>query len=190
MNGFQKRIILAAAFTLVNALVCNHDLDARSSQRFGKAAPEPPVNHRLAVGLTYHKAHSDFKALPFQDGDLSYGLYYEYHEGIGYWLMGADITPSIQDNAQIDRVITPRLSLIVKDRFYRAGIGVLKSYISDKEDLIDDTDLYYQLSLGLHLPLFNRIGLDLNTLYSLEKWRDIDFEFKDLEFGLMVDYMF
>lgn len=190
MNGWGEKTTVVVFLIFANLFFSSQDLGAKTLKRLGQSAPEPAVNHRLAFGVTCHKAHSDFEALPFEDGDLSYGLYYEYHEGIGYWQIGADFTPSIQGAPQINHIVTPRISLIIKDRFYRAGIGVLKSYISDKDDLIADTDLYYQLNFGVHFPVFDRIGMDLNLLYSIEKWRDIDFEFKDLEYGLMVDYMF
>lgn len=140
--------------------------------------------------MTYHKAHSDFESLPFGDGDLSYGLSYEYHEGIGYWLLGVDLTPSIGDNDLIDHVVTPRLALIIKDRIYRAGVGVLKSYISDKGNLIDDTDVYYQFNFGISVPLASQLCFDINSLYSFEKWRDINFEVSDIEFNVIVNYLF
>ena len=164
---------------------------AASIERARRHAPSGSrVGHQLGLGMIYHKSHSDFDDLPFRDGDLTYTISYEYHEGIGYWLLGIGLTPSIDDNDDIDHVITPELSLVIKDRIYRAGVGILKSYISDQHDDIDDTDIYYRFNLGFNLPVSTHFCVDMNALYVFEKWRDIDFEFSDIEYGLIFNYIF
>ena len=164
---------------------------AANVQRVGRQpSAAKRVGHQIGMGMVYHKAHSDFEDLPFRDGDLTYTMSYEYHEGIGYWLLGIGFTPSIDGNSDIDHVITPELSLVIKDRIYRAGIGILKSYISDKNDEIDDTDIYYRFNLGLNLPFSTHFCVDMNALYVFEKWRDIDFEFGDIEYGIIFNYIF
>ena len=165
--------------------------NAASIQRAGRQSPSVNrIGHQIGVGVVYHKTHSDFETLPFRDGDLTYTMSYEYHEGIGYWLLGIGFTPSVDGNDAIDHIITPELSLVIKDRIYRAGVGILKSYISDKNDEIDNTDIYYRFNLGLNLPISAHFCIDLNGLYVFEKWRDIDFEFGDIEYGMIFNYIF
>lgn len=159
-----------------------------AAPRLTKTAKKSTKNvaHKIGTGIRFHRDNSAFEGLPFREGDLTYQFYYEYHEGIGYWQIGLGYTPSLDE---VEKVITPQLSLIIKDRIYRAGIGVLKSYISDKDKNFEDTDIYYQFILGLSFPI-KKFSLDLNGLYSFEKWRDFDFDAKDIEYSASISFTF
>lgn len=148
------------------------------------------VSHNLGIGMRFHKEHSNFESLPFSNGDKSYTISYEYHEGIGYWLLGVGFTPDLKEDESVEKIITPQLSLIIKDRIYRAGVGILKSYISDKDKILEDTDIYYQFSLGLSIPMFSKFSIDVSSLYAFEKWGDIKFKFEDVDYSVIINFTF
>ncbi len=140
--------------------------------------------------MRFHKTHSNFEDLPFKEGDKTYTISYEYHEGIGYWLLGVGFTPELEEDESIEKIITPQLSLVFKDRIYRAGVGILKSYVSDEDELVQDTDIYYQFNIGINIPIFSKFSVDVNSLYSFEKWSDIKFKFKDVDYGVTINFTF
>ncbi|MBI2440108.1 MAG: hypothetical protein HYV35_01930 [Lentisphaerae bacterium] len=162
----------------------------------GQPAPaESP--HSLNLGGRYHTENSVFTNLPFGNADLSYALAYTFaQEHIGLQL-GADLAPDVSgardesNTNQIDFVITPQVNLIIKDRAFRGGVGLLTSYIRGDSDEDDWLDPYWQLMLGLSLPLGKKFSVDALAYYVLEKWSNIgDFKPKELEYGLWLNYHF
>ena len=166
--------------------------DASAGSRISppkKASTSKYVEHRFGFGVQFHRDNAHFEELPLREGDRTYTISYEYHEGIGFWQLGLGITPTLEDYPSIDKIITPKLALILEDRIYRAGVGILKSYISDKNDQFKDSPLYYQFILGLGFPVYNKFSIDVNSLYDFKKWDDIQFDFKDVEYGLTISFM-
>ncbi|MBI2437766.1 MAG: hypothetical protein HYV36_03000 [Lentisphaerae bacterium] len=161
-----------------------------------QAAPaESP--HSLSLGGRYHTENTVFTDLPFGNADFSYALAWTFaSEQVGLQL-GADFAPDVSgardapNTNQTDFAVTPQVNLILKDRMFRGGVGLLTSYVRD--DLGEDDWLspYWQLLLGLNLPLGNNFSLDGLVYYVLEKWGDIgDFKPKELEYGLWLNYNF
>ena len=146
--------------------------------------------HQLAVGVRQHVDHTTFDEYPFGEDDLSYGLAYEYHEGPAYWqiavLYADDVTGTTND---LDFVLTPQINIVLKDAFWRLGVGGLTSYT--KGDDVDEwTDLYWQVMAGLGLPVF-ALDVDVMAYYPFESWGDIgDFDIDDVEFGGWISYEF
>jgi len=127
--------------------------------------------HKLAMGVRYHDEIKAIPELPFEQGDLSWLLAYEYHSRIAYWQLGLGYTP--ESNTDSDaKVLTPQLNLIFKDSIYRIGFGALKSYV-DVDGETDWTDLYWQAIAGIELPLGSHASLGLFGCYVFDKWDDI-----------------
>jgi len=143
----------------------------------------------LSLGVRQHVDHSVYTELPFDDGDLSYGIAYEIHEEQAFWQLAVEYAPDISSTNSVDFVLTPQLNLICKDRCWRGGVGVLMTYIAGDDD--DDwTDLYWQLMFGIQLDS-TRPEIDVFAYYPFEKWSDIgDFDGKDVEFGLWLCFPF
>ncbi len=152
----------------------------------------------ISAGARYHTRHSEFIELPYDKGDMSYQIGYEYHEGGGFWQLLVGFTPSISEGTEgrgigIESVITPQLNLLFEDRNWLAGVGVLASYIrtDDESEIENDwTSIYWQVMLGLRLPLpvFN---VEIMAYYPFEKWSTFrDFSGKDIEYGLILKWLF
>ncbi|MFC1496852.1 hypothetical protein ACFLS1_00075 [Verrucomicrobiota bacterium] len=157
---------------------------------FSNIAPAKAGTHTLAIGGRTHAEHSEFVTLPFDKGDISYGLAYEYHNESAYWQFGANYANDVTGTNTVDSVITPHADLIFKDRMWQGGIGVLQSYIDDENEGSDWTDLYWQLITGLQMPLFG-LQMDFQVYYVFEDWGDIDkFDLDDLEYGIWVKRSF
>ena len=149
----------------------------------------------VSAGVRQHIMHSEFEELPFEDGDLTYTIGYEYHDKHGYWQLLVGYTPEVGieelglDEMATDYVITPQLNLIIQDGVVLAGAGILKSYIETEDDS-DWTDIYWQIMLGFEIPL-GAIRLELLAYYPFETWGDIDeFSGSDIEFGGSIKYLF
>lgn len=154
----------------------------------------------VGLGVRSHALHSVFTDLPFDDGDLSYGLSYEFHEAAGYWQLAVDYcmdptrmatgsvttvagrtTTNMVDMA--DSVITPQINLVFKDKIWRGGVGALSSYIEPADDSVDAewSDIYYQFLLGAGIPL-GRLGLDVLAVYPFDDWGNLgDFDTGDID---------
>jgi len=144
----------------------------------------------LSLGARSHVDHSTFVDLPYDDGDLSYGLAYEIHESAAYWQVAVLYAPDVSGVETIDYVITPQINLIMKDSFWRMGVGALGSYIRDNETGGDWTDVYWQFIAGISIPL-SVFELNAQAYYPFEAWRDIgDFDTDDIEFGGWLTYFF
>ncbi len=141
----------------------------------------------VGVGVRYHAESSIYTDLPFGDGDMSYALSYEVHDtGDAYALQFAldyafDFSKEGMEN--MDYALTPQANLILKDKIWRGGVGVLKPYISN-DDESDWADMYYQLFVGFGHK-FGSIETTLMTYYPFESFSDLsDFEAGDLEYGI------
>ena len=153
--------------------------------------------HSLSVGGRYHTENTVFTDLPYGNADISYGLAYTFSEEHVSLKLGADFSPDVSGardaphTNQTDYVITPQANIIVKDRMFRAGIGLLTSYIRDDKGEGDWLDPYWQMMLGLSIPIHQRLSLEGNIYYVLERWEKItEFRLKELEYGLWLNYNF
>jgi len=154
------------------------------------------AGHALTAGARYHMRHSEYVELPFDDGDISYLLGYEYHESSAFWQLLVGFAPDISDGDDgrgtgIDSVITPQINLLFEDRNWLGGVGVLASYIeSEDSDANDWTDVYWQLMLGFRIPL-PALNIDVMAYYPFERWNTLrDFDTSDIEYGLLLNFKF
>lgn len=127
--------------------------------------------HKLALGARYHDEIKSVSGLPYDSGDLSWLLAYEYHAPIAFWQLGLGYTPTGNTDKDAE-VLTPQLNLIFKDGIYRLGLGALKSYV-DVNGETDWTDLYWQVIAGIEVPLGAHAGLGLYGCYVFNKWDEI-----------------
>ena len=143
----------------------------------------------VSAGGRYHARHTTFEELPFDKGDISYTVGYEYHDQAGCWQLLVGYTPEVADGLAVDSVITPQLNLLIKDRAWIAGTGILGSYIETELES-DWTDVYWQVMLGFELPL-PVFKLEILAYYPFESWSEFDeFDTDDLEYGLSMKFMF
>ena len=162
-------------------------------------APRAQAEHLLDLGARYHAAHRQFDKLPFGNGDISYLLAYSYAESLALWQLGVDFAPDVSGEmalagdrvvGDIDYAVTPQLNLIIKDNYFRGGMGVRTSYV-EAEDDSEWLDPYWQFLLGLNFPLMDRFSLDASTSYVFEHWEKLDgFDFRDLEYQLTLNVKF
>ncbi len=153
----------------------------------------PPRSHVVSITSHMHGKHSTFDSLPFDDGDVGCLLAYEFHEGIGFWQAGVEFLNTPEGDPSVDYVLTPQLSLILKDRIYRAGFGVLWNYLK-----IDDPEMesnwskpFWQFTLGVGYPFRNKMELSAYSYYIFEEWEEFgNFNFEDIEYGISLSYRF
>ena len=165
--------------------------------------PYARATSSIGVGARQHVQHTIYEDYPYSDGDLSYTIAYEYHDAAGYWQLMVGFTPDVGDRTVdddddtgeeeaeplVESIITPQINLLIEDRLWLAGIGILSDYIETTEDT-DWSDIYWQLMLGLVLPLGN-LELEILAYYPFEDWDAIsDFDTDDIEFGASVKFMF
>lgn len=148
------------------------------------------TENRFSVGVRHHADHSVYTELPFDDGDLSYGIAYEIHENEAYWQLAVEYAPDISGTNAVDFAVTPQLNLLFEDRGWRGGLGVLTSYVAGDDD--DEwTDLYWQFIFGFHFGTSRKPEIDVLVYYPFESWSDIgDFDAQDIEFGLWLCFPF
>ena len=146
----------------------------------------------FGAGVRLHTDHSAFKSLPFSHADLTYLLYYEVHEAGALLQLNLGYTPEPGEGSSIDTVWTPQANLIIKDSFWRGGVGILSSYI--ESDIDNDngwTDYYWQFITGIHISFFEGIGIDINSYYIFENWGKLNkFDFRDIESGVSINFSF
>jgi hypothetical protein len=141
----------------------------------------------IVGGARYHESHSVAENLPFDDGDLSGVLGYEYHEQSAYWQLAVDYCPSLGGTNTADSAITPQVNLIFKKDILRAGAGALISYVWDDVQESDWTDVYWQFLIGANLTL-GKHALNLYACYPFEEWDQLsDFDFGDIEYALLIN---
>jgi hypothetical protein len=143
----------------------------------------------FGLGGRYHADHSIFEELPY-DGDMSYGLCYQWHEGGAYWQVALNYAPEVTGTNEADYVITPQLNLVFSDNAWRAGVGALTSYVEYENGDDDWFDVYWQFLLGLQIPFFG-MKVDAQAYYVFEEWNEIEeFEFEDLDYGVWLTFNF
>lgn len=143
----------------------------------------------IGMGVRSHVLHTEFEEYPFDEGDLSYVVGYEYHDQAGYWQFLVGYTPDVGDGTVVDSIITPQLNLLIQDRAWLAGVGILGSYVETELET-DWTDIYWQVMLGFELPL-PIFKLELLAYYPFESWSTFgDFDTDDIEFGALAKFMF
>jgi hypothetical protein len=156
----------------------------------GQAGGVANANSALAFGARMHARHDAFDKLPFDDGDLTYNVAYEWHETEAYWQIGVGYTPSVNTTNTIESVITPQVALILKDKYWRGGVGALWSMVDDKVSGRDWLNMYWQIILGISFPVA-KLQLDVHALYPFEAWNELgNFDFDDIEFGAWLVYPF
>jgi hypothetical protein len=141
----------------------------------------------LNIDYRQHADHALFPALPQGSGDESFGLSYDFHDQGGFWRLGVQYTssPSGGTNA-VESVLTPHLTLIFEDDFWRGGVGILYSMIELENGEDETLDLYYQLVLGISIPL-GTWDLEIYTYHVFEDWDVVDeFDTDELEFGAVL----
>ena len=153
--------------------------------------------HSLSAGGRYHTENTVFTDLPYGNADISYSLAYTFAEKHVGLKLGADFSPDVSgtrdapNTNKTDYVITPQVNFIVKDRMFRGGIGILTSYIRDDQGEGNWLDIYWQMMMGLCIPLGKSLSLEGNVYYALERWDKItDFRLKQIEYGLWLNYNF
>ena len=147
-------------------------------------------NTSVVAGIRRHSEHSEFEELPFERRDMSYGIAWEVHDANGYWQLGVNYTPDVgHATNDVKYVATPFINLMLKDKGWLAGVGVLSSYIVTEEDK-DWTSLYWQMMLGFSVPVGN-FEIDVMGYYPFKSWSKLrDFSTRDLEFGGLFRYRF
>lgn len=142
-------------------------------------------------GARYHVQHSEFLALPYGDGDLTYAVGYEIHEANSMIQLICGYTPEFQDNETLDYAISPEFNLLAKDGIFQGGLGILSTYMSNVNGKTDWMDMYWQFVLGLNIPLGKSLSLQANAYYVYESWADIsNFHPEDIEFAGYLGYKF
>jgi hypothetical protein len=168
---------------------------AGSSSSFSSSSSSSD-KYAISVGVRRHVDHTIFTTLPFEEGDMSYDIALESHNDSAGWQLVFAYTPDVsgeglvnQTTQKVDRVMTPQLNLLLKDGIWRGGVGILASYLrTDTES--DWTDLYYQFTLGISLPI-SSFDIDISAFYTFEKWDLLEeFEFDDIELGARLRYTF
>lgn len=155
----------------------------------GVASASAAGMNALAVGARYHVASVVLPELPYDDGDLSYGVAYELHEENAFWQLAVSGAPELNGNVEADYVITPELNLILKDRMFRGGVGIMDSYVETPVDS-EWTDLYYQLILGLSAPI-RKVNVAVYAYYPFADWDKLnEFDWEDVEFGVWLSMGF
>ncbi len=179
MKNYLRFVVLLSVF--YSCLL--YDVNAKSSKGVNK----------LSLGGRYYAEQEDFPEIPFGDGDVAYGVAYEYHESAAAWQLAATYCPDVTGDDAVDYIITPEVNLIVKDGIWRGGIGMLYSYLERDDHAADDDEWvgpYWQLLFGLNIPFF---GMDLKALtyYDFESFNDLDeFELDKLDYGVWVSFSF
>ena len=148
----------------------------------------------LSVGGRYHTENTVFTDLPYGNADLSYGLAYTFAEEHVGLKLGADFAPDVSGTRdaphtnKTDYVITPQADIIIKDGIFRGGVGILTSYIRDDKGEGDWLSLYWQMMLGLCIPLGKNLSVEGNVYYVLESWdKIVNFRPKEIEYGLWLN---
>jgi len=157
----------------------------------GSISPAIAGPHALGAGMRWHREQSAFTELPFSDEDVSYAVTYEYHDKNAYWQIVADYAPEPSRTNTVDYVITPQLNLILADRIWRAGVGIMSSYLSSKDTGASEwTDVYWQCLAGIEFPVA-RLLFGMHAYYVFDQWKNWkDFEWADVEYAAWLRYQF
>jgi len=158
------------------------------------ASMQAGAANALGFGGRYHQDHSVFTKLnqTYSKGDLSYGVVYEIHEqDTSVLQLGCSMTPEFEDSPDLDYAVTPELNLMMKDRVFQGGVGIMSSYLSKNIGDSEWMDLYWQILLGMRLDLSKKVSLQLNGSYVFESWGDLgEFDFRDVEGVAYIGFAF
>lgn len=128
----------------------------------------------------------NFEERPYGKDDIAYGIYVDYFDGLGAWRLGASYASGLSGAGEADSVITPELTLLATEGVWETGISVLIDYI-DSEAGTDWGDVYYQVQLGLSLPVTQSIQIGIHAFYPFARFSDItDLRISDLDYGLLM----
>lgn len=142
-------------------------------------------------GARYHQSHTAFADLPFGEGDISYCAAYEFQDQDALWQLGVNITPELGDRKDIEYAVTPQLNLLLRDRIFRGGLGILSTYTRDSDGKGDWMDMYWQFILGIEIPLPGPFVVSGNAYYVFDKWDALgDFDFENVEYGVSAGFRF
>lgn len=171
--------ILAAAFLLAAPA----SSPAQVKQWFSSAS----------AGIIQHSEHPAGFEYPFSNGDLSYPVAYEYHEGNSYWQIGAVFSPHVSATSTVgsaQSVISPQLSLVYTWPRVFAGIGITKHYVK-YENMSQWSSLFWHAQVGVRLPVTDVFELRAAGYYQFRNLGDLgDFDLRELEWGVSVAYAF
>ena len=149
-------------------------------------------NQEISVGIRDHGKISGFSEYPFKRNDLSYALAYGYEEESGMWQFVVDYAPKPRASGTADFAITPGLNLVFKDRFYRGGLGVMKTYV--KDDMAKDnwTKFYWQWMFGVDIPIGSWFSIDAYAYYPFTDWSKFfnKFDYNAFELGVWFAFHF
>jgi hypothetical protein len=157
----------------------------------GKSSWTPVAGARLYGG------HSAFDDLPFSQGDIGYVVGVEYPDSSGLLQMLLTYAPSLdgekwrelEREQVVDYVVTPEISMLAVDAGWRAGAGLMSSYIVTEQDE-EWTSLYYQFQMGYALGR-DRLKLSAKADYTFEGIGELkDFDFSDIDFSLLLHLSF
>ena len=152
------------------------------------SAPSRQHQTSVVLGARRHSEHSIYDELPFTNRDMSYVLGWEVHDVAGFWQLGVNYTPDIGDATNgVRYAVSPFANLLLKDRGWLAGVGVMSSYVAYEEER-EWTSIYWQLMLGFSIPV-SRFEVDVMVYYPFKRWNEIrEFSTRDLEFGGLLRY--
>lgn len=155
----------------------------------------------VLAGARYRVKHATFSDdIPYGNGDISYFGGYEYADGIASWQLTLDYAPDISgkkpnpiegdDPLNVDYILTPGMSLLFTDSYFRGGGGIFTSYVRDQDGGSWQGPVG-QLQVGLHFPFGTQVALDISTYYIFTRFSDFEeFGFGDLEYGGCLTYIF
>jgi len=144
----------------------------------------------VAIMAKKHTTHKEFDRRPYGNDDISYGAFLEFMEGPAGWRLGAMYATDLSGTYDADSVITPELTLLLQDGIWETGISILRDYL-DSDEKSGWDKLYYQVQLGVNLPVGPNASVGIAAFYTLEKLSKItDFSFGDLDYGLVARIRF
>jgi hypothetical protein len=138
-----------------------------------------------------HEGRSDtFPDRPYGNDDMSYGIFFDFFEGMGAWRIGVSGSDDVTGIEGVDSVITPEIGLLALDGIWEAGISILMDYVNGEDDS-DWGDLYYQVHLALNLPLTESVRVGIGAYYPFGSFGDItDFSTSDLDYAVTLRLSF
>jgi hypothetical protein len=154
------------------------------------ASPAFAIQQGVSGQVRQYGTHRYFEDRPFVGGDIGYGAAYEIRDEMGFWQLGALYIPDAGTDSTYDYAATPFLNLIIKERSFLLGVGILQTYTSGSAD--DEwSDLYWNLLTGLEFPVGDRLSVTGLAIYDFEGWNTLnDFRFEDVEFAASLNFLF
>ncbi|WFB35879.1 hypothetical protein P3T73_17135 [Kiritimatiellota bacterium B12222] len=138
----------------------------------------------------YDKRAKSFPDRPYGKDDMSYGLYLDIFDGMGGWRMGASYAGDLTGPDQANMVITPEITLLGSDKLFVSGVSLMMDYI-DSDTGTEWSDLYFQIQLGLNVPLGNRFQAGIHAYFPFTEIQDFgDFDTGELDYGISISCAF